>query len=108
MPFGKKKKADLAEGGRMFGALAEKVEKPRRRERVENSWIRQATWELVDRRTQLRRKGKLDIEESRRLSRRIKASLREDHRERARRTGEEVMGHLREGRVREAWGTIWG
>ena len=108
MTFGKKKKADLKEGDRMFDALAEKVEKPRRRERVENSWIRQATWELVDRRTQLRREGKLDIEENPRLSRRIKKSLREDRRERARRAGEEVMGHLREGRVREAWGTIWG
>ena len=108
MPFGKKKKADLTEGDRMFDALAEKFEKPRRRERAENSWIRQATWELVDRRTQLRREGKLDIKKSQRLSRRIKALLREERRERARRAGEEIMGHLREGRIKEAWGAIWG
>ena len=40
--------------------------------------------------------------ERRKLSQRIKASLREDRRERARRTGKEVMTHLRDGRVREA------
>ena len=84
MPFGKKKKADHTEGDRMFDTLVEKVEKPRRREWVENKRIRQATWNLVDQRTQLRREGKLDIKESRKLSRRIKASPREDRRERAR------------------------
>ena len=57
----------------------------------------------MDKRTQLRREGKLSIEENRKLSRRIKASLREDRRERARRAGEEVMKHLRDGRVKEAW-----
>ena len=92
----------------MFEALAEKVENLRRRERAENKWIRQTTWDLVDRRTQVRREGKLNIAESRKLSRRIKASLREDRRERALRAGEEVMTHLQNGRVREAWGTIWG
>ena len=40
MPFGKKKKGGLTEGDKMFEALAEKVEKPRRRERAENKWIR--------------------------------------------------------------------
>ena len=107
-PFGKKKKGELTEGDKMFEALAEKVEKPQRRERVENKWIRQATWDLVDRRTRLRREGKLNITGSRKLSRRIKALLREDRRERARRAGEEVMTHLRNGRVREAWGTMCG
>ena len=59
MPFGKKKKADLTEGGWMFDTLVEKLERSRRRERVENKWIKQPTWELVDRRTQLRREEKL-------------------------------------------------
>ena len=35
-PFGKKKKGELTEGDKMFEALAEKVEKPRRRERAKN------------------------------------------------------------------------
>ena len=106
-PFGKKKKkGGLMEGDKMFEALAEKVEKPQRQKRAENKLIRQASWDLVDRRTQLWREGKLNIAESRKLSRRIRASLREDRRERARRTGEEVMTHLRNGRVREAWGAI--
>ena len=42
------------------------------------------------------------------MSWRIKASPREDRRERVRRASEEVMGHLKEGRIREAWRTIWG
>ena len=52
----------------------------------------------------MRREGKLSIAESRKLSRRIKVSLREDRRERAQRAGEEVMKHLRDGRVRTIWG----
>ena len=56
----------------------------------------------------LRREGRLDIKESKRLSQRIKALLREGHIERVQKTGEEVMGRLKEGRLREAWGTIWG
>ena len=48
----------------------------------------------------MRRKGKPSIEESKKLSRRIKASLREDRRERARRAGKEVKKHLRDGRAR--------
>ena len=107
-PFRKKKKGEMSEGDKMFEALEGQISKPRRRERAENKWIRQATWDLVDKRTQLRREGRLDIKESRKLSRRIKASLREDRRERARRTGEQVMTHLRNGHVREAWGAIWG
>ena len=59
MSFGKKKKADLTEGDWMFDTLVEKLERSRRGERVENMWIKQPTWELVDRRTQLRREGKL-------------------------------------------------
>ena len=42
------------------------------------------------------------------LSQKIKAFLREGHRERARKAGKEVIGRLKEGWLREASGTIWG
>ena len=47
----------MSEGEKMFEALVEKMLKPRRREKAENKWIRQANWDLVDKRTQLRRDG---------------------------------------------------
>ena len=88
----------------MFDTLVEKVKRPQRRERAEKKVDQAGYVKLIDEKTRLQREGKLDIKESRKLSRRIKAPLREDRRERARRAGEEVMGHLKLGRVREAWG----
>ena len=46
--------------------------------------------------------------EGRRLGRRIKAALKADRIERARKVGEQAMLHLKDGKVREAWGAIWG
>ena len=73
-----------------------------------NSWIRPGTWLLIDQRTSLRREGRLSQKEGRRLGRRIKAALKEDCRERARRVGERVMLLLEEGELKEAWAAIWG
>ena len=63
---------------------------------------------MVDQRTSLRREGRLSQKEGRRLGRKIRAAVKADRRERARRAGEKLMEHLGKGEVREAFGTIWG
>ena len=98
----------MTEGEKLFESLSEAVEKPRQKEREANSWIRPGTWLLVDRRTSLRREGRLSQKEGRQLGRKIKAALKEDRRERARRVGEKVMLLLGEGELKEAWAAIWG
>ena len=60
----------------------------------------------MDQRTSLRREGRLSQKEGRRLGRKIRASLKEDRRERARRAGEKPMMHLLKGEVRESWAII--
>ena len=96
------------EGKRMFEKFAEEISKPMRRDRDSNSWIRPGTWLLIDQRTSLRREDRLSQAEGRKLGRKIKAALKADRRERARRAGEKLMAHLEKGKIREAWGTIWG
>ena len=93
----------MKEGDDMFERLVEEVEKPTARERPENDWIRPSTWLLVDQRASMRKEGTLTQLEARRFSRRIRASLKEDRKERARREGEAIMLKLEEGNVREAW-----
>ena len=63
---------------------------------------------MVDQRTSLRREGRLSQKEGRRLGRKIRAALKQDRRERARRAGEKLMLHLEKGKIRKAWATIWG
>ncbi len=62
----------------MFAELAADVKKPAPRECLQNEWIRPATWALIDTRAMLRRKGRLCQTGSRRMARRIQASLKED------------------------------
>ena len=54
------------------------------------------------------REGRLSQKEGKRLGRRIRMTLKEDRRERARRAGEKLILHLGKGEVSEAWGTIRG
>ena len=61
---------------------------------------------MVDQRTSLRREDRLSQAEGRKLGRKIKAALKADRRERARRAGEKLMAHLEKGKIREARGTI--
>ena len=79
---------------------------PHPRERLKNNWISDRTWKLVDRRAVLNRKGRLSQGEGRRLHRQIRASLKVDRRERARRVGETATSHLENGDLQEAWRSI--
>ena len=56
------------EGEKIFEVLKTKIEKPARREREENAWIRPGTWALVDERSKLRSLGRLTQAERRRLT----------------------------------------
>ena len=93
----------LKEGGAFFEQLVAEVEKPEKRDRPENLWIRQSTWLLVDQRASIRKEGKLDHREARCYSRRIKVARKEDRNHRARWVGKAIMLALEEGNSREAW-----
>ena len=87
----------------VFEELKASVEVPPPRQRPANRWISDRTWNLVDRRAQLRRFGRLDQAESRRLGRQIHASLKTDRRQRAEAAAAEIEGHLAAGELQEAW-----
>ena len=88
-------------------ALVEQLQEagiaPESRDRVKNAWIRPGTWSLIDKRAAIRRAGNLNQAVGRRLGRAIKSSLKADRIERARKVGEEIMGHLAKGDAKEAW-----
>ena len=84
----------LARGDVMFEELVDTLEKPSAKERPENAWVRPGTWPLVDRRAELRKAGRLTQREARRLARTIRALLKLDRQERARKAGEAIMMEL--------------
>ena len=92
----------------MFEELKATVEAPSPRERRENAWISDATWEFVDRRAEMRKAGILCQREARRLQRKIRASLKADRQERARRAGEAANAELATGNIREAFRHLKG
>ena len=57
----------------------------------------------MDRRADLRKAGRLTQRESRRLARAIRASLKLDRQERARKADEAIMMELLAGNIKEAW-----
>ena len=93
-------------GEKLFDQLMGKVDTPPHRSREENAWICPGTWALVDERSKLRQLRRLTQAEGRRLGRRIHAALKADRAERARKAGEQVMGHLEECNPRAAWRTL--
>ena len=84
------------------------MEPQQARDRPENSWIRPGTWALIDSRAAARRDGHLSRALSRRYGRKIRASLKLDRIERARRVGEAISGHLATGDYKEAWRSLRG
>ena len=94
----------------LFTALRRAVPKPLAKEAMKNAWILAATWILVDKRVSAFRDLAKDQALIRRLGRAIKASLRDDRRRRAERTGEEAESLMRSDPPlhREAWHRIKG
>ena len=95
---------------RIFAALRRDVINPRAWEASKNVWILATTWRLVDKRVSARQDIKKDQALIRRLSRAIKASLREDRKRRAEEVGAEVktLLGLDPPLHREAWHRIKG
>ena len=91
-----------------FETLRRAVEPQQARDRPENSWIRPGTWALIDSRAAARRDGHLSRALSRRYGRKIRASLKLDRIEQARRVGEAISGHLATGDYKEAWRSLRG
>lgn len=84
------------------GAPAHKGKKQR------EGWISDATWLLVDQRSSLRRNINHDRSEARRLTRKIKASLKTDRKARVAAAGTAIEADLNAGKLREAWGKLKG
>ena len=87
----------------MIKELVGTLEKPPVKERLENAWVRSGTWSFVDRRAELRKTERLTQRESRRLALAIRASLKLDRQERARKAGEAIMIELLAGSIKDAW-----
>lgn len=90
-------------GEALVEELQEAVLPPETRDKVKHAWIRLGTWSLIDKRAATRRAGNLNQNMGRRMARAIKASLKADRVERARKVVEEIMGHLAKGDAKEAW-----
>jgi hypothetical protein len=71
-----------------------------------NSWISLETWELIDRKALLRRTGAYDNDMLKSLTQDIWRQLRRDRRERIRKVGDEIEGHLEQNRTKEAYGLL--
>ncbi len=91
-----------------FEVLKKTVAKPSPRKRKDNAWISDKTWALVDKRVSLRKQNRMGRAEGRRLSREIRASIKVDRAERARRTGENYKVELRQGNIHEAFRHLSG
>jgi hypothetical protein len=81
---------------------------PPPREHPANKWITDATWNVVDYCTMLRRKGMLLQAVARNLGRKIKACLKADRLKRAATTALNVKGCLAAGEYIEAWHHLKG
>ena len=66
------------EGERPFAELTAAVEEVPRREQKSNKWICDGTWRLLDRRSSLRKQGRLSMVQGRRLGQRIRALFQGD------------------------------
>ena len=93
----------------LFGALRRAVPKPHEREKHKNAWISYETWRLVDKRVSARR-GMRVRARIWRLGRAIRASLKEDRKQRVEAAGTYVETLLRGDppNVKEAWWRIEG
>ena len=107
-PFRKLKKEEMTEGEKMFETLKEKWTRRGGGRGPRTHGSGGGTWEIIDHRISMRREGRLTQAEGRKLGRRIKAMLKADRIERARQVGEYAVLLLKAGKVREAWGGIWG
>ena len=87
----------------MSEELVDTLEKPLAKERPENTWVRPGTWSLVDRKAEPRKAGWLTQREVHWLARAIRALLKLDRQERARKTGKAIMMELLTGNIKEAW-----
>ena len=101
-------KGKLLADEKAYAKLAKTIPKADPRDSVDNSWIRAGTWSLIDEQARLRQNGELGNGIARRMSRKIKASLKEDRVERARKVGEAVSVHLAKGEVKKAWKCVQG
>jgi len=92
----------------IFEQLRESCEPPPARKRPANAWILETTWALVDHRAQMANGGRLTRRGYRKLSRKVRASLKRDRQKRAHEAGTTMESHLESGELQEAWRVLKG
>ena len=93
---------------RAFGELRKTCVEGERKTRKHGNWITPATWHLIEHRSMLRRTGHLCQVGGRRLTRRIRASLKQDRLARAADVGNTIEAELAGGDVQEAFRHLKG
>lgn len=91
------------EGDELFEQIKAQVKKTLPWDFVANAWIHPGTWAIINERASLRIHNLLTQRMSRHFYRRIRAALKNDRIERARRAGEAVVTKLINCKVKAAW-----
>jgi exonuclease III len=90
----------------IFDEIKSFVEKDARTTRRWLSWISPETWKLVDSRAALRRHGKTQCSEGRKLLRKISKGIKADRKERTKKAGESIEILLETCNLKGAWRSL--
>jgi hypothetical protein len=90
----------------IFDEIKSFVEKDARTTRRWSSWISPETWKLVDSRAAVRRHGKTQCAEGRKLSRKISKGIKAGRKIRTQKAGESIEILLETGNLKGAWRSL--
>jgi hypothetical protein len=105
-PLKRNKITPINKADSIFDEIKSLVEKDTRATRRWPSWISQETWKLVESRAALRRHGKTQCAEGRKLSRKISKGIKADRQIRTQKAGEIIAVLLETGNLKGAWRSL--
>jgi hypothetical protein len=105
-PLKRNKITPINKDDSIFDEIKSFVEKDAPNTRRWSSWISPETWKLVDSRAALRRHGKTQCAEGRKLSRNISKGIKADRNIRTQKAGESIDILLETGNLKGAWRSL--
>jgi hypothetical protein len=105
-PLKSNKTKPINKADSIFDEIKSFVEKDARTTRRLSSWISPEMWKLVDSRAALRRHGKTQCDEGRKLSRNILKGIKADQQIRTQKAGESIEILLETGNLKGAWRSL--